>query len=159
MSLVAGNPSAARAQGFASRSLADYGVSPSLSYSSGGTSYLPFGGGGFVPYSGGPGGGLGVQPRMAGPSLRSPLATAAMGGMAGSMGPSLGQVRSSITPLSPIRVMSGGRGGGMAGGAMIQRASNGGGMGGMSRPPVGSYPFRQPPSLTGPASQVMSMSM
>jgi len=42
------------------------------SYFGGSSTYVPFGGamGGFVPYSSGPGGGLGVQPGMRDPGLQ-----------------------------------------------------------------------------------------
>ena len=83
------------------------------------------------------------------------------GGM-GLMGPrpSLGLIRGQLTPLSPIssRGMGAGEGMGSMGG-LIRRTPSGGPMGGMARPPVGSYPFRQPPSLLGPATAAPSMAM
>lgn len=117
--------------------------------------YLPFGGssGGFVPFSGGPGGGLGVQPRMSQPATRTPLGGTSM---AGGMRPVLGSPRGMLTPLSPLspRGLMG------AGGGMIQRSPSGvGGMGGMARPPVGGYPFRQPPSIVTPNASSPAMSM
>jgi hypothetical protein len=48
---------------------------------------------------------------------------------------------------------------GSMGGGLIKRPASRGAMGGMARPPVGSYPFRQPPSLLGPASAGPAMSM
>ena len=83
------------------------------------------------------------------------------GGM-GLMGPrpSLGLIRGQISPLSPIGARGMGAGGGMGSmGGLIRRTPSGGPMGGMSRPPVGSYPFRQPPSLLGPATAAPSMAM
>jgi hypothetical protein len=131
-----------------------YGTSPGPAYSGGGTSYLPLGGnmGGFIPYSPGPGGGLGVQARAPQAVARPPMEATTMGGA----GPALGAPRSAVAPLAPIGVMR--SGGGMirrsppAGGAM-------GGMGGTPRPPVGSYPFRQPPGLLGPGGSSPAMSM
>ncbi|QEH38088.1 hypothetical protein OJF2_66860 [Aquisphaera giovannonii] len=123
--------------------------------------YVPFGGGmgGFVPYTPGPGGGLGVASPMRDPAARRPS-----GGMAG-MGarPPFGIPSGSLTPLSPIT--TGGMGGmgrrpsagGMGG--LAPRVGAGRPMGGMSRPPVGGYPFRQPPSLIGPSSAGPAMSM
>jgi hypothetical protein len=154
--LIAG-VSSARGQVLGGGTSAGFGVSPVVTFAPGGTTYLPFGGGGFVPYAGGAGGGLGVQSRRAAMGATAP-ASAAMP-MGGSMGPGLGQARSAIVPLRPVRLMSAGRGGGMAGGSMLPRPPSGGSMSGMGRPPVGGYPFRQPPSLTGPAGPVMSMSM
>ena len=83
------------------------------------------------------------------------------GGM-GLMGPrpSLGLIRGQIAPLSPIGSRGMGAGGGMGSmGGLIRRTPSGGPMGGMARPPVGSYPFRQPPSLLGPATAAPSMAM
>ncbi len=59
LALLGSERSAVRAQGLATRTSADYGVSPNLTFSTGGTAYLPYSGGGFVPYSGGPGGASG----------------------------------------------------------------------------------------------------
>jgi hypothetical protein len=122
--------------------------------------YVPFGSmGGFVPYTPGPGGGLGVQSGMR--SSVAPMPSSGMGSLG--MRPTLGLGRSQITPLAPIstRAMGGmGTGGGMGStGGLIRRAPAGGSMGGMARPPVGGYPFRQPPSLLGPASSAPAMSM
>ena len=82
-----------------------------------------------------------------------------------SMAPALGVVRSRLTPIAPLGASGGtmGRSGGLglmgAGSGMIQRAPAVPGMGGgMTRPPVGNYPFRLPPSLVGPTSGP-SMSM
>ncbi|MFO0890948.1 MAG: hypothetical protein U0790_17620 [Isosphaeraceae bacterium] len=164
--LASGVPVRAQSFDFSSAA-ARYGSTPSYnfsgvgSYLSGTTTYVPFGGmGNFIPYSPGPGGGLGVQPgmRVSGGQMQ----TASMGGSMG-MSPSLGVVRSQITPLAPISSggMSGMRGGSGIGsmGGLIRRGPGGGAMGGMTRPPVGSYPFRQPPSLLGPATSAPSMSM
>lgn len=137
----------------------DYGVSSGSLYTGGGTSYIPYGANmsGFVPYTPGPGGGLGVQARMPQVVTRPP----AFGlGMQGGMGGQLGQVRTSLVPLRPLSTS----GMGMGGGGLIRRApaggapAMGGGMGGAGRPPVGNYPFRQPPSLVSPTSGP-SMSM
>jgi hypothetical protein len=139
-------PGEARAQG--------YGPSSGSLDSGGGTSYLPYGGGGgFLPYSPGPGGGLGVQPRMAPAATRAPMQGA---GMSGVPGAELGRPRSRLAPLRPLSVMDAG----MGGGPLLRRPPAGaGGMGrGMARPPVGYYPFRQPPSLVGPSGGP-SMSM
>ncbi len=79
------------------------------------------------------------------------------------MRPSLGLIRGQMTPIAPIssRGMGGmGPGAGMSSmGGLIRRTPSGGCMGGMARPPVGSYPFRQLPSLLGPATAAPSMSM
>jgi hypothetical protein len=122
----------------------------------GGAGYLPSGGG-FVPYTPGPGGGLGVQSRMGGGSpAASPGAMAMPGGAAlGGAGATAG----GLSPLAPIGRM-GARRGGMGMGRLPTRSSAGRGMGGsMARPPVGSYPFRIPPSLLGPATQAPAMAM
>lgn len=138
------------------RSSSPYGVSPAMPYSGGTASYLPYGtnAGGFVPYSPGPTGGLGVQPRrMSGPSS---TAAGVMSSMTRT--PSLGRPRA-FAPLEPIRRIGLGAGGGMAGGPMIQRSTPARRMGGMPRPSVGNYPFRQPPSLIAPGSSAPAMSM
>ena len=121
------------------------------------SSFLPYGSmGGFVPYAPGTGQGLGVmtRPGLAGTTMPQPGM-----GMLGQRS-SLGQIRGNLTPLAPIGIMGrGGMGqGGMSGG-LIRRLPSGGSMGGMVRPPVGSYPFRIPPSLIGPAASAPSMSM
>lgn len=134
----------------------NYGPPSGSLYTGGGSSYLPYGANmsGFIPYTPGPGGGLGAQPRMSPvSSARPPIVGAGMGG---GMGVQLGQPRSAIAPLRPISAM------GMGGGGLIRRApaaapAMGGGMGGTSRPPVGGYPFRQPPSLVSPSTPAMSM--
>jgi hypothetical protein len=77
-------------------------------------------------------------------------------------GQTLGQPGVSLTTPAPIGVQgmstqTVGRMGSMGG--LIRRPPPGGGMGGMARPPVGSYPFRQPPSLIGPATTMPAMSM
>ena len=128
------------------------GVGP---YFSGTSAYVPSGTmGGFVPYSPGPAGGLGVQSGM-----RSPVVQMQPSGMV-LMGPrpSLGLIRGQITPLARIGTRGMGEGMGSMGG-LIRRTPSGGPMGGMSRRPVGSYPFRQPPSLLGPATAAPSMAM
>jgi hypothetical protein len=119
----------------------------------GGAGYLPYGSmGGFVPYSPGPGQGLGVMPG----GTRA-MSRMTQGGMR-----MLGQPGGVLTPPAPIGLpgmgtQPVGRMGSMGG--LIRRPPPGGGMGGMARPPVGSYPFRQPPSLIGPATTMPSMSM
>ena len=139
------------------------GTSAAGSYFGGGSTYLPFGGGtgGFVPYSAGPGGGLGVM-QLQGMSENLPPTGSGSIFMLGTR-PTLGQLSGSLTPLAPIGL---GAMGSPAGGPMgstatglINRPVSRGGMGGMARPPVGSYPFRQPPSLLGPASAGPAMSM
>jgi hypothetical protein len=121
----------------------------------GGAGYLPSGGG-FVPYTPGPGGGLGVQSRMGGSPSASPGAMAMPGG-ATLGGP--GATSGGLSPLAPIGGL-GARRGGMGMGRLPARTPTGRGMGGgMARPPVGSYPFRVPPSLLGPATQAPAMAM
>jgi hypothetical protein len=149
-------PTVARAQGSRSSST-PYGVSPSMPYTGGSATYLPYGtnAGGFVPYS--PGGGLGAQPRMATPrAMEVPVGMSSMGGPATG---SLGAPRGSITPLAPIRRLGSGMAGGMAGGSLIPRRASGARMNAMARPPVGAYPFRQPAPLIGPSSNAPAMSM
>jgi hypothetical protein len=76
--------------------------------------------------------------------------------------PGLGQRSGTLAPPAPLGVrgmgtQSLGRMGSMGG--LIRRPPPGGSMGGMGRPAVGSYPFRQPPSLIAPATTMPSMSM
>jgi len=61
-----------------------------------------------------------------------------------------------LAPLRPIGI-AGGMSTGMGPNPLINRA--GAAMKAMPRPPVGSYPFRIPPSLRGGASQRPSMAM
>jgi len=137
-----------------------YNFSGAGSYFGGSSAYVPFGGamGGFMPYSPAPGGGLGVQPGMRDSGMQLPP-----GGMSMlEARPTLGLIRGATTPLAPIGF--GGMGSRSVGrmesmGGLIQRSPTGGSMGGMARPPVGSYPFRQPPSLLGPVSSAPAMSM
>jgi hypothetical protein len=137
------------------------GFSAAGSYFSGSSTYLPFGGGtgGFVPYSAGPSGGLGVMQGMS--ESATPDGSARMP-MLGTR-PALGQIPGGLTPVAPIGLdMMGSRAGGSMGsmgGGLIRRPVSRGAMGGTARPPVGSYPFRQPPSLLGPASAGPAMSM
>ncbi len=138
-----------------------YNFSGVGSYFSGSPTYIPFSSamGGFIPYSPGPGGGLGVLPGMR--NIVGPPQRSAMGFMLGTRS-GLGALRSEITPLAPIGLGSmGSRGsGGMSSmGGLIRRTPSGGSMRGTARPPVGNYPFRQPPGLLGPASATPSMSM
>ncbi len=118
--------------------------------------YLPSGGGTFIPFRGGPGGGLGVMP--SGP--RSP-STGGSPGPSGVMGGAMGAGSTlgspgGLAPLRPIGVP----GAGMGSGGFLGRTPNAAGMGkAMPRPPVGSYPFRIPPSLGVPASARPSMAM
>ena len=124
----------------------------------GSSSYLPSGSmGGFVPFTPGPGQGLGVMSR---PGLVGGGMPEASMGMLGQRS-SLGLPRGALTPMVPIGVKGrGGMGqGGMSGGAVRRSAPSGGSMGGMGRPPVGSYPFRIPPSLFGPATSGPAMAM
>jgi hypothetical protein len=146
--------------GLSSSALTSYDFSGADSYFRGSPTYVPFSSsmGGFLPYTPGPRGGLGVQSGM-----RNPGAPMQSGGM-GMLGlrPSLDPIRGELTPLAPIHLdslgfKSGGGMGSMRG--LIRRAPSYGSMGGMTRPPVGNYPFRQPPSLLGPASAAPSMSM
>ncbi len=128
------------------------------SYFGGGSSYVPFSGamGGFIPYSSGPGGGLGVQPGMRDPGLS--IQTGGMR-MLGST-PSLGLIGGTTAPLAPLGIMNrAGMGGSGTSGALIRRPPAGGGREPMRRAPVGSYPFRIPPSLLGPGTSSPAMSM
>jgi hypothetical protein len=136
------------------------GSSAAGSYFDGGSSYLPFGVmGGFVPYSARPGGGLGVMQGMS--ETMAPMGSAGMT-LQGTRS-TLGRLGGSLSPLVPIGLgaMGSSAGGqmGSGGGGLIKRPPSRGTMGGMTRPPVGSYPFRQPPSLLGPASTGPAMSM
>jgi hypothetical protein len=150
---------ATQGQGYGGGATTGFGISPSITYSGGASAYLPSGmnGGSFVPYTPGPGGGLGVQVR-AMPIFGTSSVPGGMGGttMMGLASTGLGRPRWALTPLAPIRAV----GPGMGAGSMIQRPSTPGGMGGTTRPPVGSYPFRQPPGLIGgsaPGAPAMSM--
>jgi|GEM_PF-1256691 len=128
------------------------------SYFGGSSTYVPFSGamGGFIPYSSGPGGGLGVQPGMRDPGL--PMLTGGMR-MLGST-PNLGLIGSTTTPLAPLGIMNrAGMGRSGMSGALIRRTPSGGRMDPMRRAPVGSYPFRIPPSLLGPGTTSPAMSM
>jgi hypothetical protein len=123
----------------------------------GNSSYLPFGNaGGFIPYTPGPGGGLGVQPRMGEAAQNMPSGGMRVLGQR----PKIGLIRGALEPLAPIGIIGSSRmgQGGMSGG-LIQRPPSGDAMRGMGRPPVGSYPFRVPPSLLGPSSSAPAMSM
>lgn len=134
------------------------GFSGAGSYFGGSSTYMPFGGamGGFVPYSSGPGGGLGVQPGMRDSGLQLPSGGMRMLGAT----PSLGLIRSTTTLLAPLGIMNpGGKGRAGMSGAMIRRTPSGGRMDPMRRAPVGSYPFRIPPSLLGPSASSPAMSM
>jgi hypothetical protein len=121
------------------------------------SSYLPSGGiGGFVPYTPGAGQGLGVMARAGVTRGNDPRGSMVMAGQR----PSLGVSRGYLTPLAPIGTMSPmGTGQGRTPGILIRTMPSGGVMGGMSRPPVGGYPFRVPPSLLGPAASSPGMSM
>ena len=137
-----------------------YGAFGVGTYFGGGPSYIPFGGamGGFIPYSAVPGGGLGVQPGTRGSETR--MQSPGMG-MAG-LRPGLGFIRGEIRPLVPIGLGStGSRAGGGMGpmGGLLRSVPSGGAMPRIARPPVGHYPFRQPPSLLGPAIATSSTSM
>jgi hypothetical protein len=121
------------------------------------SSYLPFGNaGGFIPYTPGLGGGLGVQSRMGDAAQNMPSGGMRVLGQR----PKIGLIRGAIEPLAPIGTLGSSRmgQGGMSGG-LIQRNPSGDAMRRMGRPPVGSYPFRVPPSLLGPSSSAPAMSM
>jgi hypothetical protein len=168
LGLFLASPAALRGQSFntvspgrGSSTTTAYNFSGTGSYFSGGSSiYVPFNGiGGFIPYRPGPGGGLGVPPGMR--TAGGQVPTTGMGAMPGS-GPVLGRTPGQIAPLAPISQGAvGSRPGGSMGsmGGLIRRSPSAAPMGGMARPPVGSYPFRQPPSLLGPAAATPSMSM
>ncbi len=137
---------------------ADSSLSSAGSYFGGGFTYVPFSGamGGFIPYSSGPGGGLGVQTGM-----RDAVPPPQSGGMR-MLGSTrdLGRIGGTTTPLAPLGIMNrpGMGGSGMSGG-LIRRTPSGGRMEPMRRAPVGSYPFRIPPSLLGPGTTAPAMSM
>jgi hypothetical protein len=152
--------SSSSSPGTSSTAMPNYNFSGAGSYFGGTSALVPFGGamGGFLPYSPGLGGGLGVQPAMPDSAMQMPPGGMRMLGTR----PSLGLIRSATTPLAPISIggmgsRSFGRIGSMA--EPIRRSPAGGSMGGMPRPPVGNYPFRQPPSLVGPSTAAPSMSM
>lgn len=133
-----------------------YGPGMENLFRGGGAGYLPSGGG-FLPYTPGPGGGLGVQSRMSAGSAATSPGGMSMPGVRAPGG--LGGASGGLSPLTPIGGM-GARGGGMGPGRLLNRMPPGRSMGGgMARPPVGSYPFRIPPSLLGPASQAPAMAM
>ncbi len=143
-----------------SGTMPSYNFSGAGSYFGGSSTYVPFGGamGGFLPYSPGLAGGLGVQPGMRDSGMQMPPGGMSMFGAR----PTLGLIRSVTTPLAPIGLGTMGirqRGGMGSMGGLIRRTPSGGSMGGVARPPVGNYPFRQPPSLLGPATSAPSMSM
>lgn len=147
----------AQGQGIGRGPGSSYGISPAAPDFGRGAAYLPYGAnaGGFVPYRAGPGGGLGVQTRM-----RSAPVMAGAGGagsMSGRAGPRLGRVRGLLTPLTPIRRAGAGMGGGSR---ILGRMAPAAGMSGSpARPPVGGYPFRQPPRPGGTAASSPAMSM
>ena len=104
---------------------------------------------GFVPYTPGPGQGMGVMSQSRMSSSRGPRE--GMGMLGERSG--IGQIRANLVPLAPIGIMSRpGMGQGGMSGSLIRRMPAGGAMGGMGRPPVGRYPFRIPPSLNGASS-------
>jgi hypothetical protein len=137
-----------------------YGAFGVGTYFGGGPSYIPFGGamGGFIPYSAGPGGGLGVQPGMRGFDTR--MQSPGMG--MPDVRPGLGLIRGEMKPIVPIGLRNTeSRGGGGTGsmGGLFRPVPSGGVTPRMARPPVGNYPFRQPPRLLGSdiASSPLSM--
>jgi hypothetical protein len=144
----------AQSPGFGGRGFTgSYGPGMENLLRSGSGGYLPSGGV-FLPYTPGPGGGLGVQSRM---SAGSPATSS--GSMSMPDAPAVGGVTRGVPRMTPIGGMGGGRGG-MGSGRLLNRMPSGRGMGGgLVRPPVGSYPFRVPPSLLGPASQAPAMAM
>jgi hypothetical protein len=121
------------------------------------STYLPFGAtGGFVPYAPGPGQGLGVTARGSVMGVNPTRAAMAMPGQRAE----LGQSRGYLSPLAPIGTMRrAGMGQGGMSGPLIRPMPSGAVMGGMTRPPVGGYPFRIPPPLVGPAAATPGMSM
>lgn len=134
------------------------GVSPGLSAPSGGTTYLPYGpiGGGFIPYTSGPGGGLGVmtRPRSSSASVSAGSGMSAMQPRATpTLTPRGRAALSPLTPLSRLGIGFGARG--MQGSAMSSPS-----MIRKTRPPVGGYPFQLPTtpgSAASGASPAMSM--
>ena len=158
--LVVGDRAPAQSLGFGGRGFSG-GYGPGMENlvrgGGAGTGYLPAGGG-FLPYTPGPGGGLGVQSRMSdltpGTTSRSRTmpGASALGGIGGASG--------RLSPLAPITGLSGMKGGsGMRSSRLLNRPVGPGPKPMPSRPPVGSYPFQIPPSLRGPASQRPAMAM
>ena len=117
-----------------------FGPSPARAQSGGGYMPLGAGGGGFVPYRGGPAGGFGMTPRSVEASSVSPPVMTP-----GRTGSSLGSARSAFPTLGPLGLTRGRAMGRGVGTRSVPSRS-------MRRPPVGSYPFRLPPSLFGPAT-------
>jgi hypothetical protein len=162
--LAVADVSSARAQGYSSLgtrssldTMAGYNFAGSGSVARSSSTYLPLGGSmsGFVPYSPGSRGGLGVQSPMVNSAMLAPPGGMTMPGARRI----LGSTGSRITPLTPIESTGFPRGGPMGRtGTMIQRAPAGGAMSGMARPPVGGYPFRQaPPLIESGSAPAMSM--
>lgn len=121
------------------------GAAPARAQSAGG-GYLPSGAGTFVPYRGDS---LGVMPSgPVGPATALAVPSRSMGRMPGSA--ALG-LRDGVNALQPLGVR-----GGMASSPMIGRTPA---MKPMPRRPVGSYPFRVPPSLRGGPAQRPAMAM
>ncbi|OJW10575.1 MAG: hypothetical protein BGO49_22935 [Planctomycetales bacterium 71-10] len=119
-------------------------AAPARAQSAGG-GYLPSGAGTFVPYRGDS---LGVMPSgPLGPATTLTVPSRPMGRMPGSA--ALG-LRDGVNALQPI-----GPRGGMASSPMVGRPA----MKPMPRRPVGSYPFRIPPSLRGGPAQRPAMAM
>lgn len=147
-------PSAMAQEGFSPR-----GVSPLMPIPSGGTTYLPAGpiGGGFIPYTPGPSGGLGIagRPRASSPSA---MGTSGMSAMSSRATPTLSpRGRAALSPLAPLGRLGIGIGarGGMRGPAMSTPS-----MSRKVRPPVGFYPFQLPTApggASGASAPAMSM--
>lgn len=132
-----------------------YGPGMENLYRDTGAGYLPSGGG-FVPYTPGPGGGLGVQARSGGGSSPASPGGMSMPGSSTQGGP--GRAGAGLSPLAPIGGMGARRGG--TGSSLFMNPAAARGMGRSTRrPPVGSYPFRIPPSLLGPSARGPAMAM
>ncbi len=72
----------------------------------------------------------------------------------------LGLIGSTTAPLAPLEIMNpSGMGRAGMSGSLIRRTPSGGRMDRMRRAPVGSYPFRIPPSLLAPGTPSPAMSM
>jgi hypothetical protein len=131
-------------------SFGGYGAERPPLYAGGTTAYLPLGGSvpGYVPYSGGPGGGLATMPA----SRRMEAAAMRGLGMPGPRSTGLGLGSARLVVPGPIgRGRMGMRGAAaMGGSAAMSRPS---------RPPVGAYPFRRPAASGRPAPSAAAMSM
>ena len=119
------------------------------SYFGGSSTYVPFGGamGGFVPYSSGLGGGLGVMPGMRDSGVQMPPGGLRMLGSTSS----LGVIRSTTMPLSPLGLMNtGGRGRPVMSGDTDPTHAIRRDDGGKGTPAGGELPVPEPAQLARP---------